>query len=830
MRARLMMALLLLGGLALAQGSGRKVEAVFTSPWCDVCSPEDKAALQRRSAIVARVVGLIDGAKTSVDAAQFTFSVAEIEAALLRAHQRGVKVRLALDAAQDAEGSVGRRLRDKGVPVRFVAGKARAPAASPSPEGEEFDRGGLQHAKFLLVDGVRLANGSNNWSSTGTTINEETTLVVESTAEDPLLRAYACHFEAIWAADVDRAGACSVPGLVAFTPGTAPIGLIKEGLRGAKTSVDVLMHHLTFDKLVDELMDAARRGVRVRVVVNAADAAEVGGRYHDRLAGAGVQVRLKRGNAALHQLQHNKLAIVDGKVLLFGSGNWSGSALFNNFENYTRYEDAALVGQFSAEFERIWSWSLPEDALVAKLEPADLALRSWQLLRGNLHAHIAAGQGSARWDDGKAERKDASGAVVAVPEAAATADPARYAFTYARDQGKLDFLALTPHTVDGVRDPPDLVSMDPGYWARMRETAKGITASSGGRFLALVGMEWNTNGEGNHVGVFGASALAVVPRGRFDLLYGQFLPQRVAAGDRPVLMLCHPKTLPERPVTLEDDGGNWDIPRPGDLAKVTKASSRQDKLDDYGLDDVGPLKDRRASLLAGSGDLDAATLHAALGALAEVTAPWARLIEVTLGRGAEIGGTEAQNPSLVTEGGATVRQTRVDDWHVYLLGGMRLAPVANHDNHYANWGTGHRSRTGVWVERRDEAGFQDALLARRVFASEDPGLSVALFAEGRVPMGSELRTAGAKVGVQLLVTDEDYAGPYEIRWMRGRVGGDAVELAAQGSSPGRSWARQEIALPSPGVWFVYAEIREPGPDAMAWTAPVWIDRTDSVRF
>ena len=53
--------------------------------------------------------------------------------------------------------------------------------------------------------------------------------------------------------------------------------MIKEEIARGQQTIDVLMHHFVFDDLVTELAKAAERGVRVRVIVNVADRAEVTG-------------------------------------------------------------------------------------------------------------------------------------------------------------------------------------------------------------------------------------------------------------------------------------------------------------------------------------------------------------------------------------------------------------------------------------------------------------------------------------------------------------------------------------------------------------------------
>ena len=293
------------------------VEALLTAPYCDVCTTEDKGILRSRSPLIKRVVGLLDGATDRVDIAQYTFSVSEIAEAVKRAHDRGVKVRLAMDVGQDKPGTRATELKDHGVNVRFVAGKPYA------------DKVGLQHAKFMTVDGATLLTGSANFSSTGTTINEENAIVVKG-ASSPLIVGFSCHFEAIWKQDHNAAGACGNE-RVQFAPGSGPRKMIRDQIRSAQTSIDVIMHHFTFTDLVSELKKAAQRGVVVRVLLNEPTRAEHQGTKWSELIAAGGRLRYKRVNESSYQLLHHKLALIDGRILINGSGNWSGSAFFKQF-------------------------------------------------------------------------------------------------------------------------------------------------------------------------------------------------------------------------------------------------------------------------------------------------------------------------------------------------------------------------------------------------------------------------------------------------------------------------------------------------------------------
>lgn len=52
---------------------------------------------------------------------------------------------------------------------------------------------------------------------------------------------------------------------------------------------------------------------------------------------------------------HHKFVIIDNKILISGSINWTKSAFFGNFENMLVTNEPAIVKPFMYEFERIWT-------------------------------------------------------------------------------------------------------------------------------------------------------------------------------------------------------------------------------------------------------------------------------------------------------------------------------------------------------------------------------------------------------------------------------------------------------------------------------------------
>jgi len=801
------------GGKADRVDPTRTFEVLFNEPHCDVCTGDDKNYLKAHSSITGRVIQLLDEARNQVDIAQFTWSVREIEDAVLRAHQRGVRVRIAMNAAQAQGDTVSTRLKSAGVDLRFRTGRA--------VPNSGYD--GLQHAKFMVVDGNTLLTGSNNWSSTGTSFNEENTVVLRGLTNDAILSGFRCHFEAIWADKPDDAVRCS-NSEATFTPGTPAIKLIKEALRTADSTVDVAMHHLLFGDLIKELAKCSERGVRVRVVLNLADRQELAGSAWNRLLSSGAQIRFKQNNADLYQLMHHKLVIVDDEVLVNGSGNWSGSAFFNNYENFVRYTDPRVVTPFVSMYRRIWQWSLTAESADKGWTAAQQDAESTHVFFGNLHAHFESHDDHhGMLDDGRMVHLDHSGGEVT---ALSGEDGARYAYEYAREKGQMDFLALSPHCADDEVVDPSQANMSREGYEQLMDTAANVTSESFGSFVAIPAVEWSTNSTGNHVNIFGTSTLAKVLRGRFDLLYDEFLPERVMDGEKPLIQFNHPRTFQR--YESEELNGNWDQVFDVNLTQIPKNGQRTKKFNDFGLDDYPPLNAARDGWILGQSLPDPSVVAATLANIEAAARPYLRLMEVTVGRGKEIGHENHQNPSLVDDGeGGVERFTRVHaDWDYYLMHGFKTAPTAPHDNHFANWGTGHSSRTAVIAPSLDEGALLAAMDRRAVYASEDENLAIRMYADQRVPMGQSHTTLDGQVTLNVHLSDPDYIGTYEVRVYRGMPRSNEWIKATQTLTnvPADQWVDISVELSLSGEHVVYLEILEVDANRMAWTAPIWVTK------
>ena len=123
-----------------------------------------------------------------------------------------------------------------------------------------------------------------------------------------------------------------------------------QGIIGAsRRTLDVAVFTITDDRLAEAVHDAARRGVRVRIITDDDKAHDRGSDVFD-LRAAGIPVAPDRSPFHFH----HKFCLVDERVLLTGSYNWTRGADRDNRENFLVTQEPALVSRYQAAFEQLW--------------------------------------------------------------------------------------------------------------------------------------------------------------------------------------------------------------------------------------------------------------------------------------------------------------------------------------------------------------------------------------------------------------------------------------------------------------------------------------------
>ena len=334
-----------------------------------------------QATISSQLIRAIDASKVSIDIAIHGLALREVAAALLRAKNRGVRVRIVMNQThvfpekpRDTRTPEVQMLIDQGFELKMLRG------------GDMF---GIMHNKIALFDGQVLETGSYNWTHAADAWHWENAMLH---AEQARIKAYQAYWDWMWSlaskipsrapplptpipegqphpnlppAPQDSARPVLFNGEAfpaqAFSPGGVSAHLVRA-IDASKASIDLANFSFTSEVLRDALLRAKERGVKVRIVFDADQY-----KFLSEMrwfADNGFDLLLQSGKNGGRGVMHNKFAVFDGALVEAGSFNWTRNGEKNNYENAMFLYAPDDVAGFAAYFERIRAsaWApAPED-------------------------------------------------------------------------------------------------------------------------------------------------------------------------------------------------------------------------------------------------------------------------------------------------------------------------------------------------------------------------------------------------------------------------------------------------------------------------------------
>jgi phosphatidylserine/phosphatidylglycerophosphate/cardiolipin synthase-like enzyme len=311
------------------------------SQWFEVffTDPEAPSAQSFRGGPDEKVAQAIDAARLSVDIAVYDFDLWSVRDALIHARQRGVLVRMVTDSDNLENEEVG-ELKDVGIQVL----------------GDRHE--GLMHHKFVVIDRLEVWGGSMNYTVNDAYKNNNNLVHIRSSR---LAENYTTEFEEMFTDD--RFGSASpantpYPVLTIddtslqtyFSPDDSVSAHLVDIIESAQQSVVFLAFSFTSDDIADAMLDRARAGVTVSGVFEDTQVSSNTGDEYRRLRRAGLDVRLD-GNP---RNMHHKVIIIDDKIVITGSYNFSANAENLNDENLIVIYSPQIAAQYMSEFHKIF--------------------------------------------------------------------------------------------------------------------------------------------------------------------------------------------------------------------------------------------------------------------------------------------------------------------------------------------------------------------------------------------------------------------------------------------------------------------------------------------
>ena len=116
---------------------------------------------------------------------------------------------------------------------------------------------------------------------------------------------------------------------------------ISESITNAKSEILIAMYNFSYKKFAKDLVDASKNGVKITVFLDAKKVKE----------DPEISEYLKKNNikvVLVKDKMHLKVALIDSKVAIFGSTNWTKKSFEENYELIYISEDEKTVKTLSS--------------------------------------------------------------------------------------------------------------------------------------------------------------------------------------------------------------------------------------------------------------------------------------------------------------------------------------------------------------------------------------------------------------------------------------------------------------------------------------------------
>jgi len=303
-------------------------------------NPSSPLASQRTGGIEGPLVEAIDSARLSVDVAIYSLSLNNIRDALLRAHDRGVQVRMVMES-DNLDRTDPQKLKEAGIPIL----------------GDR--REGLMHNKFVVIDNSEVWTGSTNLTDSGAYLDNNNLIRIRSVK---VAENFTKEFEEMFVDDKfgdkivsetpnPRVTMDGTPINVYFAPDDNVQASLVGIISNAQESIYFMAFSFTADPLGGAVRARAEDGVTVAGVMDTEQVNSNIGTEFDPFRQAGLDV-YRDGNEGQ---MHHKVMIIDESIVIFGSYNFTKSAETRNDETLLVIYNKVIAAQFMAEFLRVYA-------------------------------------------------------------------------------------------------------------------------------------------------------------------------------------------------------------------------------------------------------------------------------------------------------------------------------------------------------------------------------------------------------------------------------------------------------------------------------------------
>ncbi|MCI1273922.1 MAG: phospholipase D-like domain-containing protein [Clostridiaceae bacterium] len=290
----------------------------------------------------------INSSKSSIDIAAYGFdNIPKVQIALKNAKKRGVKIRVVYDVGK---GGVPDYYTET---TKFLSFLPKENLQNDLNKKKTITKI-LMHNKFAIFDKKDVFTGSMNFSATGFSgFNANSVVLIKSSS---LAQIYENEFEQMFEGKFHNSKNSLLPHKagnvrIYFSPQDKIISSqILPLVKGAKHSIYMPTFLITHEELTSALVNARKRGVDIKLIVDATNAKESRSKVK-LLRANGIPVKVENYAGKMH----SKTMIVDNRYIVLGSMNFSKSGENKNDENCMIIDDTKLAKFYTGFFNYVWN-------------------------------------------------------------------------------------------------------------------------------------------------------------------------------------------------------------------------------------------------------------------------------------------------------------------------------------------------------------------------------------------------------------------------------------------------------------------------------------------
>lgn len=326
----------------------------FRSSWLELyfTDPVNPLATREVGGVDAFLASAIVAARESVDIALRNLNLASVTSALVVANRRGIPIRVIAESDSMNDRSDFQVLIDAGIPV------------------VEDQQPGLMNNRFVVIDHKEVWTGSLSYDLAGV-FREYNTLVRIVSPE--VAADYTKEFNEMF--ENNQFGPLVAPETpnpsvdiqgtqveVLFSPDDIVSARLSQLISEAQQNISFLVYSFSSEELGTSIRSKAADGVTVGGVIEFdpidPNSPNPNLSLMDELnffRQAGLNVLLDRNPEVLN----HKIMIIDSKIVVFGSYDFTNRAEIDNDENVVIIHNEAVAQKFMEEFQRVQSRAQP---------------------------------------------------------------------------------------------------------------------------------------------------------------------------------------------------------------------------------------------------------------------------------------------------------------------------------------------------------------------------------------------------------------------------------------------------------------------------------------